>query len=492
MKKFNYIFTGILLSAILLICNSCDDFLKQTPHDAISSGNAYMDIEDFDLAVNGVYESMRNEDYRGGFFLIVPDVMSDNLNLSYTGRQTWNEYFDFNFSSTTYGTAGFWFYAYNAILSTNEVISRLSEDVNPFIGTDDEETSKNILAEALALRAFIHFDLVRYYAKDIKAVSSTDLGVPYKLNPKVENTARNTVVDVYKNIDADISLALTNMTSSYNSSINYRINKKTVYAIKAKINFTEGKYQEAIDAAKQAITNTTSGVVDGNNITSYANFIDIWTTSMDNDEVLFRLAVISTDDELTGNMYGQGDVTNHKPEYVLSYSFNSLFTNNDIRTEAYTKLTSTSGVTQNSVWKYRGRTEETGRTDIPIIRTPEMYLTIAESYAELGSNDSQALLYLDYVRSHRYNSFSSGNETGDALLTAIQNERRLELAFEGDRFFEIKRQNLDISRDNKGDNADGSGVAANKQFISKSSPYFLLPIPQGEMDANDLMVNNKY
>lgn len=74
-----------------------------------------------------------------------------------------------------------------------------------------------------------------------------------------------------------------------------------------------------------------------------------------------------------------------------------------------------------------------------------MYLTLAEALTELN-DDPNALKTLNYLRSNRYVNFTSPNETGTALKNAIALERRLELSFEGDRFFELKRKGLDIVR----------------------------------------------
>ena len=81
-------------------------------------------------------------------------------------------------------------------------------------------------------------------------------------------------------------------------------------------------------------------------------------------------------------------------------------------------------------------------------------------------------------------------KTGMPLYNAILLQRRLELAFEGARFFDIKRLNLPIQRDNFGDNYDGSGVPAAVKSVSANSPLFQLPIPVFEINANANVVQN--
>ena len=114
----------------------------------------------------------------------------------------------------------------------------------------------------------------------------------------------------------------------------------------------------------------------------------------------------------------------------------------------------------NMVWKWANGGASAGLVDIPLIRTAEMYLTRAEANYNLKQY-TPALADLNIVRSKRYSDYEAGNESGESLEKAIQLQRRLELAFEGHRFF-----------------AD--------------SPYYLLPIPQSEIDANENMIQNKY
>jgi hypothetical protein len=66
----------------------------------------------------------------------------------------------------------------------------------------------------------------------------------------------------------------------------------------------------------------------------------------------------------------------------------------------------------------------------------------------------------------------------------------LELAFEGARFFDIKRLNLPIQRSSFGDRADGTGVAATVKTVPANSNLFQLPIPLAEINANPKIVQN--
>ncbi|MCC8173885.1 MAG: RagB/SusD family nutrient uptake outer membrane protein [Odoribacter sp.] len=479
-KYIKTVFAVLLLSLV-----GCGDFLDVTPHDGTSDQNSLETIEDFDMLLGDPYINARV--IMSDYYLLMPDVMSDNLTLCYAGRYSFREFFNFSFGSTTPGVSSLWSYLYNSIMSANEAIVRLEEN-NPFVGTEDEEMSKNLLAEALALRGYFHFQLVRTYGKDYKVASPTDLGVPYKLTPEVNLPSRNTVKEVYDEyIIPDLEKAKTLMTDSYHANINYRINKKSLGAILAQVYMTTGNYEEAAKNASLAIEE------DGSDIISREDFESLWKVSMNNKEVLLRYPVLTSDAEIPGNNWGQGENTSaYKAEYVVSASFRELFLNNDIRTSTTIMNVQSGGTPYVVPWKWSGRTgQSAGKVDIPAIRVSGMYLLHAEAYYRIGQ-EGLALSDLNNLRRKRYQNFTDGQETGTALFNAIALERRLELAFEGDRFYELKRNSWDVVRDSRGDEANGGGVPPSVLHVPATSPYYLLPIPQAEIEANDNMVQNNY
>lgn len=460
----------------------CADFLDTTPHDSLNSDNALESLEDFNNTTNSVYESMRSSYYTANFMLMVPDVMSDNLILNRDGRLIYNEFAGFKFYADTYGVSGMWSAAYNAILGANEVIARMESD--PSIIASDEKLGKNLLAECLALRGMVHFDLVRLYGKNYLQASDSDLGVTYKKDTETTFPARNTVKEVYTWLTEDLERAKGMMSDDYNTKINYRLNKKAIAAILARVYLTMGKDQLAVDNATEAIAG------DGSDIASIDDFSKVYTTSMDVPEVILRIALKSDDDYLPGNDWGQGSVSSYNANYSVSYGLKSLYSGTDCRNAVIKQVTCKSGLC-NVVWKWNNGGATVGLVDIPLIRTSEMYMTRAEANYNL-KNYPEALSDLNLLRAKRYSDYEEGTETGSALEEGIQLQRRLELAFEGHRFFDLKRRHEDVIRDDKGFLADGTGASSDALEVSADSPYYVLPIPQSEIDANENMIQNKY
>ena len=106
------------------------------------------------------------------------------------------------------------------------------------------------------------------------------------------------------------------------------------------------------------------------------------------------------------------------------------------------------GGAYNVVWKYNNGGKSTGLIDIPIIRASEVYLTRAEANYNLKNYDD-ALSDLNLLKERRYSDYEEGTESG-------------------------------------------AGVPSSTQHVSADSPYYVMPIPQSEIDANKNMVQNKY
>jgi starch-binding outer membrane protein, SusD/RagB family len=474
----------VTIAGFMLV--ACHDKLDVVPSDSLADANAFETINDFEMGILGVYQAMRSEDYYGGFFMIVPDVLSDNLLICKDGRTTWRAFHEWTANSTTFGTAGFWNSAYVGINNANQVITRLQNE-NPFEGTPDYEASMDLLGEALALRAMLHFDLVRFYGESYINATGNGLGIPYMLEPSVGEPARDNTADVYQNIINDLTDAL----ELYNGNNgNARLNARAIPALKARVALYMEDWQTARDRALQSITGN------GSDITGPGLFGDIWTVNSGagiNDEVIFRISITDSDPQLLGNVYGQGHGTaeGNRAEYVPSFTYYQLFADNDVRKDAYFHTEPYNNTFYNSVAKYFGRAEapQRNKTDAMVIRTPEMYLTAAEAMFHLGDQES-AIQLLNHVRENRYVDFEHGEESNTALLDAIYLQRRLELGMEGHRFFDIKRKGQSVERDNFGDEADGEGLPANAQSLDANSFRFLQPIPQGEINANANMVQN--
>jgi hypothetical protein len=230
-------------------------------------------------------------------------------------------------------------------------------------------------------------------------------------------------------------------------------------------------------------------------LASKTNFPGIWK-DLNNSEVAFKLTNTTTAGTRIGTLYrgtsansaNIGTVT-WRPSQALLNSYDQV---NDIRYAAYffeeplLKANSSRSLAAILINKYAGGAYGTPTellADGKVFRTGEMYLIRAEARAEL--NDlTGAAADLNTLRDARINGYTAQSFSSKSdLITAIMNERFKELPFEGHRFFDAKRRNLPIIR-------LAVDAQNNKTTLESGNFRFLLPIPNSEIQANPLMVQN--
>lgn len=464
MKKY------LLLLIILASFTSCENQLDTFPTSSVAADAAFRNEGDFSNAVRGAYRAMLSGSYYGGD-LQGFDAATDNLLISQEGRFSQQTRHDWAYNPNS-GFGGYMAQAYRVIQNTNFIL--LNIDV-----LENGAFKNNVKAEALAIRALAHFDIARYFAK-IPTQSSdagASLAMPYVTEPDVNALpARITVTEYYANLVLDLTEAATLINADNGK---FQIGKNAVNGILANVYLHMGKYQEAVDAASSVTTV----------VGARANFVGIWNDTQ-TDDVIFKLQNDNITNVTLGVPYNQtaGGI---KSEYVPDYAFFQQYDATDIRKAAYFETSLFAGNNYNHVKKWYSSTTTTslGVVDAKILRASEVQLIKAEALAELGQ-DGPARTALDAVRSKRYTGFTVGSEVGSTLKAAIAKERRLELAFEGSRFSDLKRKGIAITRSDFGHFADGSGVPAVNKNLPVGDFHFQAPIPVGEMNLNPNMVQN--
>lgn len=466
-----------VLALFVGIFASCDDELNQIPFDSFGTENAYSTASDFENAARGIYSSITGGAMYGGSdaggMLDAPDILSDNVTFAQRGRSTRRTLHNWQYGAADSPMYSLYLTAYRTIYRANLLLAN--------VGDFDGENRANVVAEAKALRALAHFDVVTFFGKipTQSGDANGSLGIAYVTEPDPNILpARETVGNTYAKIVTDLQEAAADITEE---KIPGRLNKDAVNTLLSRVYLYMGEWQKAISAANLVSTQ----------VAPRDQVVGVWEDTSQ-DGLLFY---IPNDIPILGFNIGvtwsQGGKTNLIPEYVVSYSFYNTFSDDDIRKEAYTMQAANNqdGLQFNAIKKLFGRPGQTnGMVDMKILRAAEAHLNKAEAYYALG-NESAARAALDVVRSKRYTSPPSG-ETGTALRDAIRLERRLEFAFESQRFFDLKRWGLPVERDGFGDLADGTGTSSDVQSLPVSNYKFQLPISQSAMDRNPNLVQN--
>lgn len=472
MKKYIYKLTFIFLISGLLV--SCDNELDQVPFDDFASANAFVTAEDFENGIRGVYVQLIQPGFYGssdrGSMLSAPDVLADNVTLGRSGRNTKRYLHDYNYNAST-TMLTFYRDVYVTIYHANQVLF--------FAESFEGETKANIIAEAKALRAFAHLNLASLFAKlpTQSGDANGGLGVAYvtEADPNIL-PARLSVGDTYAMIAQDLEDARAGINQTNPDG---RMGKDAVNLLLSRVYLYMGQWQNAIDAANAV----TASVAPRDDV------VGVWEDTSRAGLILDIENELPTLGNAIGIAWSQGGVTSLIPEYVASFQLTNLYASDDIRKEAYIFDGSSGGVAYNGIKKLFARPGgQPGVVNYKILRAAEAYLNKAEAYFNTG-NETAARQALDMVRNNRYTNPPSG-ETGNALRDAIRLERRLEFAFEYQRFFDIKRWGQSVQRGSEGDIADGSGTASDVLNLAAGSDKFQLPIDQGTLDKNSNMQQN--
>jgi len=464
MKKGNslnhkYLF---LLGVIMIAFSSCKkDFLNQRPYDSVSSDVAITNVQDMQAALSGAYANLRSSSLYGRDAILFGDLVADNLYISSNNSNRALDMYQINYTVTDPTAQGIWQNAYSTILDANNVIN------SSLTGSADID---QIRGEALALRAFMYSELLKFFAKPY-TVDPNALGVPLVLeyNPTLK-PSRNTSAAVYTQIETDLTSAIGLMTKTKSSGF---FTKYAAKALLARIYQFKGEWDKALTTAKDIIDNS------GYTLLERGEVIDFWgnnTDRADMKEVLFEVV-----HDVNGNagkesmpylfdQNGYGDA-------LVAESFYNIFSNTDIRKDLITVGSDQRGPDVKVVAKFPNA-GAADPDDMKILRLSEVYFIAAEASYNL-SNESDALDYVNAIATRRDDSFAGYSSTGAALLDDILLERRKELAFEGHRYWDLARYNRDVVRIDAANNYINVPLT-----LTIDDFHRIFPIPQKELDAN--------
>lgn len=461
----------LVLVLFAVSITSCKKVLDTEPTHELDGSKRFKSIEDHEFALIGAYRLFRQGNYYGAAsnaYVGLPDMMSDNLNETteslgnYTTLTTWRYAEDeANIDAT-------WQAAYRIISQANLVLRDIDDFTN-----EDEGAVNRIKSQALAIRAMVHFDILRYWVTNYDR-NSTEPGIPYVTEFNYElKPSRGTVKGTYDMIEADLQLAKTlmsNLDRTINASGRALMDIHVVHAIMARMYL----YSNELDSAVKYSTLVINDIP----LASAANFPNIWTDAS-NAEVIWSVAFNSGEGRIGDNIYFvPNNRSSYRPNPTLVTLYNAT---NDVRFNSYFQTRSNRRVLSKYLAKAAQIPKPDGVVNFKAFRTGEMYLIRAEAYARMGgANEALALADLNTLRAARIAGFVAGTETGQALIDAIALERRKELIGEGHRWFDLKRTTKTINRLN----------CTNFCTLAPDNRAWTWPIPLDEMNANPNMEQN--
>ncbi|WP_205686275.1 RagB/SusD family nutrient uptake outer membrane protein [Chitinophaga parva] len=452
------------VGACTLGAMACSDKLDLKPNDELDASTAYETVPDLNKGLLGAYAGVSFSYVRNSA------LTSDECTLpadNTSGRNIDTYRWQLDASNTTI-TAPFE-EDYVVIDRLNRVLAAAD---NVKVKAGEETTRDRYKAELLALRAYCHFDLLRNFAE---AYHSGAMGVPYMLSSKISSPARDNYEVVLQDIRSDLHAAKELMPDDFTDVT--RITKPAISAIQARVALYDNEWDSARIFSTEAI--------DAVPLASKAAFGKIWT-DQGTEDVIWKNKRTTDDALYLGDIfydYGNG-VALYVPSFELLNTFDKT---NDIRFPwvALPNPDNTPGLAPYIVNKYQPLADVTNLADIKLFRAGEMYLVRAEARAELSDLPGAAddLNTLRAARINGYTPVTLADKT--AAIDAIYLERFKELAFEGHRYYDLRRRNMTITRE-PADVVNAAGAAT----LKPTDKGYVYPIPDAEMKANKNMRQN--
>lgn len=439
------------------------------PTDQIIEETAFLSVADLQKGLFGVYSSFGAGLSNG---IYIGSILADEVKLSNENRGQGQFSFKWQYTSGPGEHNADYATFYRAIDRLHRVLNAIP---NVPAANATEETQKNLIqAELIALRGMSHFELLKRFMPH--GYEAGALAVPVVLKSELfQLPARNTVGEVMTQIEADLATARSAPELPNAVADGQRLSKAAVAAYQARAAQLRRDWTAAITFATDAIT------LSGTTLATRTQYPTIWT-DVANTEVIFRMrnnyAIQTYWRDTNGDVF-------FEPSDKLKNQYNRT---TDIRFPTFFGSVVTTGTgAQNDtsvVVKYPGSTAGPQRNDIKAIRISEMYLLRAEAYAETNQLQKAA----DDVNALRRNRITGYTDitysSKDAAISDIINERFKELAYEGFRFFDLKRRGLGITR------LASDVQSTNWQNLAAGDYRFALPIPQAEVFANPNTTQN--
>lgn len=505
----NYIIKITVLISAILVFNSCSESLLDIEQKGVTTqDNFYKTDEEALQGVVAAYQQMQIYNF------LTKLCLSDDV---YTGggaradQVTFEELNEFTFGASNVAISAAFKQYYHSIYLANKVVDL----------TDDTSSErKKIIAEAKAIRAFYYFDLVTLWG-DVPLVL-------HELDASEYSQEAVPASEIWNQIETDLKEAIEvlPLKSQQSEAAVFRFSKGAAQSLLGKAYLFQKKYNEAASMFENIINSKEYGLIGdysrilradsefgSESILEAPHTAQFWATTTSPNSAFYTFALLGPRGGFflpgnTGLLAGWG-FANPTPSIYQAFmdAGDEIRRKSSIMTEAEINelggsLRNTSGdlpyANVGSIrLKYGSWADETTLpldkfsygTDFRLIRYADVLLMAAEANNRNG-NDGKALQYLNEVRARV--SLPGLSVTGDELFDKIKKERRLELAFEGQRFQDLVRwgdapallvnQGKQIPR--------GNGQYYDISDAGFKSYNVLLPIPENELRVNSNLSQN--
>lgn len=500
MKRFHI----SLLAAASLLMSSCSGFLKEYSQDLVYANNC---TDLMELMIGSAY-------YRGAYNAADPNpfpylfIMDDDTGQlvfgtgtadfsdDFAGYYHWRENPNMGSNGAMYTDVA-WKDLYARIAVVNTVIHK----VDQYPG---DPMRLQVKGEAHFLRACYYYLLVNIYAQPYSAATAHSTpGVPLKTTPEIDGRkyGRNSLAEVYGQIVSDLDVAVESLDRVDKPSV-YHADKNAAKAFLSRIFLYMGEWAKA-----EALCREVAG-------SGRYSYLDLNTTSvapgrghiyMQSPEMIFSFFYTNYFEFILSS-YNTGAAQHGGfAGYFASSELITAYEANDLRFGRYIGKGGYGTSTFYPIPQKNPSTVEKSPIRTPFnevfsLRFSEVCLNMAEAIAMQGGRDAEAIALLDDLRRNRYaNRVATPIAlSGEGLVNYIRDERRRELCFEGQRWFDIRRYAVspkypasrEIRHQVMGENNQLMGHYILKPYDQDKDAYVLPIPPKDVLYSEGLMVQN--
>lgn len=448
MKKIKNILAVVTLGGLLVGCSG--DYLDTKPTTSMSEEVAGENIKNLRSIVEGMHSMMYlyHFDTMGGegqqainsYLDMLGDDVINTQSAYYMAMYRWQSHTD------PYGSLPYYVYDYyyTIIQHANDVINAGEKMIA------DAEAKASLLGEAYAFRAYAYFNLIQCYGKRfVKGAANDSPGVPLRLTLDVKPVARATVAEVYKQIDSDMAKALENLSNAPDLGRKNVIGMAAANGIAARIALTKQEYAQAEQYATAAMAASGAKLQSGAELNDGFNNWSakewIWAYHQAADQNRYYYGWFAS---FAYNFKGYQDFLRFAVRRDL---FDKMGENdarrnwwvckdldNEVPADAYSAYFNPKN------WEWTGQSIKFAVADPQktvgdqvVMRLAELYYIKAEAQARQGK-DAEAEATLNEIMASRDPDYTYSAAKG-TLIDEIMRNKRIDLWFEGQRFFDMKR-----------------------------------------------------
>lgn len=498
MKKYITIFA---ISGLMALC-SCESFLEESSQNefrptTISELEQTLLGEGFPLTTAfHTYMDVITGDVQANFLDDEAQIAALNR---WSSAFLWKKTMAEDLSVNVFSGINSYSLYYGKIKGCNVVLDNLD------LVSGDQDKKDKVKGEALFLRSFYYYNLVNLYGKPYGATTTdpdSDLGVPLLLSAGIMQQAieRATITEVYNQIENDLLDAYNLLEITSESSV-YHPNQATIALLLSRIYLYKKEWNKSIDFANKTLQlkNTLKNLNDEpvnppNGFSSPSPYYQM-TDAFTSPEVIWSYGNFADYTNAALGAGVPGPVLFQKVPYTVSNELSDLYVDGDRRNILYFSWGAAVDFSTFSVewYKYFGaKYNPTHLATVKAFRVAEAYLNRAEATIQkaMEGNGSvnQALEDLNTLRAYRITTseFQDITITDPAMLYEFyKQERRRELCFEDQRWYDVRRWGESITHILQLD-ANGSEIVT----IQPGDPEFTLQIPEAALVANPNLVQN--